>query len=100
MIATCLSGEVEEAGMTEAPIRSALMKTEPAREQVVVVGDLNNIVVADPRRAQKPGRALRPMEKIVFCVAHHHRFAGGAGRGMQTDDVPQRHGEHIVGIGA
>ena len=92
----CLSVLPLDIGITE-PF-GTVMQAESAGKQAVTEGDVDNIVVGHAGRGHEPGNQLGPGIQVVAGVADHGRLAGGAGRGMDADDILERHGEHAVRI--
>ena len=74
------------------------MKSEGAGKHAVAEGDLDHIVMGHPGRGHETRHQVRPGVDIVFRVADHGRFAGGAGGRVDTDNLPQRNGKHPIGI--
>lgn len=75
-----------------------IMQPQAAGEQAVAVGDVDDVLSSGPGGVQRSGRALGPHVDVVPGIPHHRLFAGGAGGGMDTDQLALRHGEETKGI--
>ena len=76
----------------------AEMIAESTRKQAICKSDLRDIMLRQPRCDKLPRHQFRPVQNIVFRVAHDNRPAGRAGTGVNADDIPQRQREHVIGI--
>jgi hypothetical protein len=74
------------------------VRAKAAGEQAIAVGDVNFIFRRAAGGAQRTGDDIGPVINIVLRVAHHRRFAGGPGRGVNAHHLLHRHREGIEGI--
>lgn len=78
----CLTAlDMEEAGITEAPILfGALMKAEATGKKMIIQGDLDDVVVfRNAGGRQQAGGAFGPVFQIVAGIADDDGFAGVPG---------------------
>ena len=74
------------------------MQAEAAGEQPVAVGDLQDVVGRSAAAGQRPRDGFGPEIDVLARVADDRRLAGGAGRGVNANDVAQGNGEKAEGI--
>ena len=77
----------------------AVVGAQPAGEQAVTVGVLDDVAVVQAARGKAADHDIRPDLHIFLRISHHDGFAGGAAGSVQPDDVPHRAGEQAEGIG-
>jgi len=82
MILICRSGASADTGSEEA----------------VVEGDLDDIVLRGAAGREDASHELTPVAQVVLGVADDGRRTGGAGGGVDSDDLAEREGEEIVGV--
>ena len=75
------------------------MEAEGAGEEAVAQGHLDHVVPVHPGGGEDPGRQPGPVAQVPGGVAHDDGVAGAAGGGVDAHHLPQRHGEHLVGVG-
>ncbi len=76
-----------------------VVRAEPAGEQPVAVGDLDDVVGRCPRRRERARHEVRPAVDVALRVADDGDLAGRTRRRVHADDVAQRGGEHAVRVG-
>jgi len=76
----------------------AVVHPEPAREQAVAVGVLDDVVAPHPAHVQRAGHDVPPHLEVGAGVAVHHRLAGGARRHVDLDDLGRVHREQAEGV--
>ena len=84
-------------GATQA--LGAVVRAQPAGEQAVTMRDMNDVRTAGASGTQRAGHDVGPVVDVIARVANDGRLAGRAARGVDADDVVERHREHAVRIG-
>ena len=79
------------------PLR-AVVRPEPAGEEAVAVGNVDDVARASTGRADGPRHEVRPGVEVVLCVADHRGAPGGAAGSVDAAHVRPRHGEHAERI--
>jgi len=74
------------------------MEPQAAGKEAVLEGDLHEVVLGDPGGREHARGERRPVLDVVLRVSHHDGPPGSPRRGVDADDVFQRHREHVVGI--
>ncbi len=77
----------------------AVMGAEPAGEQPVAVGVVHDVSRHHAGARERTRHQLAPAVEVAAGVADDGRLAGGAGGGVQTQQLPAGHGEHAEWIG-
>ena len=77
----------------------AVMRAQPAGEQAVAVGVLNDVARVQAARREAAHHHVCPHANVLLGVGDDDGFAGGAGRGVQAHDVPHRAGKQPERIG-
>jgi hypothetical protein len=75
------------------------METEAAGEQPVAVGIVKHVARPSAHAGDGPRHQIGPELEIGAGVADHGRLAGGAGGGMQPDELLARHREQAERVG-
>ena len=75
------------------PLR-AVVRAEPAGEQTIAVGDVHLHAGFAARGADRARHEIRPGVDVAARVADDGGLAGGAGRGVDANDVFLRNREH------
>ena len=78
-----------------AELFRAVMHAEPAGEQAIAIGVVDDHAGAAARGADRARHHLRPHVDIGLGIADHDRLAGGAGGGVDADQFFARHREHV-----
>ena len=73
----------------------AVVRAKAAGKQAVAVGDVDFIFCRAAGGAQGAGDDIGPGIDIILRVAHHRRFAGGPGRGVDAHNLLHRHRKGI-----
>ena len=73
----------------------AVMHAEAAGEQAVAIGVVHDHAAAAAGGADRARHHVRPDVDIGLRVADHDRLAGGAGGGVDADQLFARHREHV-----
>ena len=81
-----------------AEFLGTVVSAEAAGEQAVAVRDQNDVVCGDAGHGHGTGHALGPDIDILAGIERNLRFAGRAGRRLQTDALGQRYGLHAERI--
>ena len=81
-----------------ADLLGTVMEAEAGRRQVIVEGDLDEVVLGEVGGPQDPGDQGSPDGDVAGRVADDDRLSRGARGRMDPHDVLERHGEHPVGI--
>src|SRR6266403_5877943 len=68
-----------------------VVEAEPAREEPIAEGDVEEIAATRARRRQRTGHDLAPEVEIAGGIGGDGRLALGAGRRVDPRDVPARH---------
>ncbi len=76
----------------------AVVEAEPAGEQAVAVGVVDDVAGARAGAGERPRHQAGPQVEIAARVADDRRLAGGAGRGVEAQHVLLRHREQAKGI--
>ena len=63
------------------------LEAHPRRPQAVAHGDLHPVEVGDARHLVAAGEEIAPVVDVLLGVAQDLPLAGGAGRGMDADDL-------------
>ena len=71
----------------EAEPLGAVVESQAARKQPVSIGVVKNIAGLRTHAGEGPGHEVRPAVEIAAGVADDGRLPGGAGRGMQPQNV-------------
>src|SRR5690606_38328879 len=84
----------------QAESLGAIVGAQSAREEPVAVADMDDIVGAGPRRADRASDDVRPGIDVARGIADHGGLAGRAARCVDANDlfaVQRKHPEGIVG---
>src|SRR5499433_2246825 len=82
----------------EAHVLGPIVEAEPAREETVAVGDLEEMTRLRPRRGEGTGHHLAPDGEIAPRVADHGGLALGARGGVHARELALQHGEEAPRI--
>src|SRR3989442_590443 len=75
-----------------------VVKAEPAREEAVAEGDVEQVTAARACGRQRACHPLAPDVEVAGGVRRHSRLAPGAGGSVDPDDLAARHGQETEGI--
>jgi len=87
-----------EAGITEAPTRSAVVETEPPGEQAVPERDLDHVVLRYPAHRKDPRREVAPDPDVVLRIPHNGRCTRRPGGSVDPDHLAERNREETIGV--
>ena len=77
-----------------AELLGAVVRAQPAGEEAVAVGDVDDVAGAAARGADRARHHGRPRVDVLGRVADDGRLAGRARRRVDAHDLLARHGEH------
>ena len=75
-----------------------VVRAQSAGEQAVAVGVVDRVRGRRPGGHHAPGHEFAPVLDVALGVADHGGRAGGAGGGVDADDLVLGYGEHAEGI--
>ena len=77
----------------------AVVGPQAAGEEAVAVGVLDHVAPVQAAGREGPHHHLGPDVQVTLGVGHHGGLAGGAGGGVQADDLLHGAGEEAEGVG-
>ena len=93
-----LGGAARDRNGGEAEPLGAVVEAEPAGEQPVAIGIVEDVAGPGAHAGERARHQVRPEIEIGLGVADHGRLAGRARGGMQPQQVLARHGEQAERI--
>jgi hypothetical protein len=81
-----------------ADLLGPLLEAEAACEEVIIEGNLDDIVLGDACGGEKPCSAFGPVAEVVAREADDDGLARCAGGRVDAHDIAQGDSEHVVGV--